>query len=109
MQLLAYIGAESVHFKKIEKSLRISGCPMFCSIRLILRKTVYTTFRSIGDAGAVLQLPIVAVNDTFKESNFLKSVQPGTIHLQLTVNNLVLICRERTHLIVVYCEVIKLA
>ena len=107
MQLLAYIGAKIVHFKKIEKSLRISGCPMFCSIRLILRKTVYTTFRSIGDAGTVLQLPIVAGKDTFKESNFLKSGQPGTIHLQLTVSNLVLICHERTHLIVVYCEVIK--
>ena len=109
MQLLAYIGAEIVHFKKIEKSLRISGCPMFCSIHLILRKTVYTTFRSIGDAGALLQLPIVAGKNAFKESNFLKSVQPGTIHLQLTVNNLVLICLERTHLIVVYCEVIKSA
>ena len=40
---------------------------------LILRKTVYTTFRSAGDSGTVLQLPIVVGKDTFKENNFLKS------------------------------------
>ena len=41
---------------------------------LILRKTVYTTFRSAGDSDTVLQLPIVVGKDTFKETNFLKSV-----------------------------------
>ena len=71
--------------------MEISDCPMFCSIGLILRKTVYTTFRSVGNAGTVLQLLIVVGKDTFKETNILKSVQPGTICFQLRANNLVLI------------------
>ena len=69
--------------------MEIHDYPIFCSIPLKLRETLYPTFRSVGDAETVLQLPIVVGKDTFKENNFLKSVQPGTICLQLTVNNLV--------------------
>ena len=69
--------------------MEISDYPIFCSTRSKLRETVYLTFRAVGDADTVLQLLIVVGKDTFKENNFLKSVQPGTICLQLTVNNLV--------------------
>ena len=58
--------------------MEISGCSMFCSIQLILCKTGYTTFRSKCDTGIVVQLLIVVEKDTFKENNFLKSVQPST-------------------------------
>ena len=54
--------------------MEISDCPMFCSIRLILPKTVYTTFTSVGDSGTVLPLPVLFGEDTIKETNFLKSV-----------------------------------
>ena len=54
---------------------------------LILHKTGYTTFRSVRGTRTFLQLQIVIGKDTFKETSFLKSVQPGTICLQLTVNN----------------------
>ena len=57
----------------------------------MLRETLYTTIRSLGDLGTGLQLLIVVGKDTFKETNFLKSVQRDATRLQLKVNNLVLI------------------